>query len=493
MSSRMHAFAVLVTTALVSGNLSPRAAGQTASAPSSAPSWQRVYYDAADENGRLSGGTAQLLVGARQALQTIPASVATLLERATSGTNRIALVVVGDGYTADQLGLYAAHANASLSSLFAQEPFHTYASFFDVYRIDVISNESGVDNDPVPGIFRDTALDMGFWCEGIERLLCVDVSKAYAYANNAPSVDVVLAVANSTMYGGAGYPESELATVAGGNSSAAEVVLHELGHGLGNLADEYDYGDGTVYSGPEPIEPNISKLTAPEMTTAGTKWATWLGVNNAAFDGLVSTYEGAAYCQFGIYRPTAHSKMRVLGRPFNLPSAEALVVRMYQRVRPIDDATPLLPALTGTEIVFVTPVVPVGHTLDVQWYLDSGVIADANAPTLDLTALPLAPGTHALSVVVIDNTELVRDAVARATWLTDSRAWTIQVDTQPGDLNCDGRINFGDINPFVLALTGYTSYNAAYPDCYWRNADCNGDGVIDFADINPFVSLLAGV
>ena len=61
-----------------------------------------------------------------------------------------------------------------------------------------------------------------------------------------------------------------------------------------------------------------------------------------------------------------------------------------------------------------------------------------------------------------------------------------------GDLNCDGMVNFGDINPFVLALTGPAAYQSAFPGCRWLNADCNGDGVVNFADINPFVALLAG-
>ena len=62
----------------------------------------------------------------------------------------------------------------------------------------------------------------------------------------------------------------------------------------------------------------------------------------------------------------------------------------------------------------------------------------------------------------------------------------------PGDLNCDGHVNFGDIDPFVVALSGYEAYHAQYPECNWLNADCNGDGAVDFGDIDPFVALLGG-
>jgi hypothetical protein len=63
---------------------------------------------------------------------------------------------------------------------------------------------------------------------------------------------------------------------------------------------------------------------------------------------------------------------------------------------------------------------------------------------------------------------------------------------QPGDLNCNGVVDFEDINPFVIAITSQASYQAAYPDCNWLNGDCNGDGYVDFDDINGFIVLLSG-
>lgn len=59
-----------------------------------------------------------------------------------------------------------------------------------------------------------------------------------------------------------------------------------------------------------------------------------------------------------------------------------------------------------------------------------------------------------------------------------------------GDLDCDGCINFGDVNPFVLALTDADGYAAQYPGCDRMRADVNDDGLVDFGDINPFVQLL---
>jgi hypothetical protein len=61
-----------------------------------------------------------------------------------------------------------------------------------------------------------------------------------------------------------------------------------------------------------------------------------------------------------------------------------------------------------------------------------------------------------------------------------------------GDLNCDGAVDFGDINPYVLALTDPAAYGTTFPACDVLNADINGDGGVDFGDINPFVALLSG-
>jgi hypothetical protein len=59
-----------------------------------------------------------------------------------------------------------------------------------------------------------------------------------------------------------------------------------------------------------------------------------------------------------------------------------------------------------------------------------------------------------------------------------------------GDLNCDGLADFGDINPFVLALTNPAAYAVQFPNCDIMTGDINEDGFVDFGDINPFVRLL---
>ncbi len=64
--------------------------------------------------------------------------------------------------------------------------------------------------------------------------------------------------------------------------------------------------------------------------------------------------------------------------------------------------------------------------------------------------------------------------------------------TLAGDMNCDGVVNFYDINPFVQALSNPAGWQAAHPGCPLRNGDVNWDGAVNFYDINPFVGLLTG-
>ncbi len=66
----------------------------------------------------------------------------------------------------------------------------------------------------------------------------------------------------------------------------------------------------------------------------------------------------------------------------------------------------------------------------------------------------------------------------------------LAVSYATGDTNCDGFVNFFDIDSFVLAVTNPAAYEAAYPDCDLLLADCNGDGTVDFFDIDAFVALI---
>lgn len=392
--------------------------------------------------------------------------------------NRVDFVIVGDGYTASEQGQFHSDATSIQNNFFRYEPFISYEPYFRFTQIEVVSNQSGVDNDPNPGINRDTALDMQYWCSGTERLLCVNVGKAYNAAAGAPDIDQVIAIANSSKYGGAGYPSSNLGTAPGQNSSAVETAIHEMGHSLGDLADEYTYGGPTTYSGSEPTAVDVSIYDRTQQLAQELKWWRWMDVSLTGFDGPTSTYEGGNYSELGIYRPSNNSMMRSLNRPFNLPSAERLIRQIYREVNPIDDGTPNGAVLERNGTAWVMPMQPIGHDLDVIWYLDDQIVLGLLGQTsVDIASLTLDSGEHELRVEVVDPTPWVRNETIRANFMTESRLYTIAACSLPADLNGDGQLDFFDVSAFL------TGFNAQDPV-----ADFDGNGQFNFFDVSSFLS-----
>lgn len=171
------------------------------------------------------------------------------------------IVLLGDGYTNSEMSKYATDANNFINALFAQEPFREYQRYFNVHRVDVISNESGIDH-PDQGVFRDTALDGAYSCGGgsAERCICVSDSKVQDVFARTPGLspaqrDFVIVIANDPEYGGCA--RNGIAAVYNG-ADAGEVILHELGHTLGLLADEYCYPPPPCGGAFEPPEVNAT-------------------------------------------------------------------------------------------------------------------------------------------------------------------------------------------------------------------------------------------
>ncbi len=431
----------------------------------------KVYYDFV-EDGQLRGGVTFVEEPTTEkAKKPVSWPCVTLVDNGPA-ENRICLVIVGDGYTESDLGVYAEHADNFVSSFFGASPLGEYSSFFNVYCVEVVSSESGVD-EPEKEIFKNTALDMAFDCGGTARLLCINTTKANEAARSAPKVDQVIALANSSRYGGAGY--TNLATAAGGSSSAGELALHEFGHSFGRLDDEYHYGDGARYTGSEPSRPNVSIYDASAQLGGKLKWYRWLDL---AED---DTFEGALYKQYGIYRPTANSRMRNLGRGFGPVNCEQFVINFYKNVSPVDDATPVSAGpLPEATTFYVVPVEPTSHRLDVRWLIDGAEVAGESGTTFAPRAEWLGKGVHEVTVEVVDNTPLVRDEKARADYMTWSRSWEIGVVSKfvvKGNIDRSGGVDYWDL---VLMADSWLMEGSEASGDIWPGH--SGDGVVDERD-----------
>ncbi|MBI2521780.1 MAG: ankyrin repeat domain-containing protein [Bdellovibrio sp.] len=118
--------------------------------------------------------------------------------------------------------------------------FSNYAVFND--KIDVLNVALALTENNEANNFCN------FNCGGIERLLCCDHSIAKNLSKSCMTEDIqTIVVHNSTQYGGAGSFSTNVSTTSI-HQAAPKVAVHELGHSLFHLADEYAYGRGTPYS-----------------------------------------------------------------------------------------------------------------------------------------------------------------------------------------------------------------------------------------------------
>ena len=127
--------------------------------------------------------------------------------------------------------------------------------------------------------------------------------------------------------------------------------------------------------------------------------------------------------------------------------------------------------------------------LDSSWTAPNGARDTKN--TIENVFVPNPPpGVWHVTVL---GTEIVQDGHPETPELDADFALVVYGGrpVRKGDLNCDGRVNFDDINPFVLALSDPQAYYYMEPQCDIQLADVNGDGRVDFDDINPFVALLS--
>ena len=335
--------------------------------------------------------------------------------------NRLDIAIMGDGYTALELEKYVQDAERLIASVFDEEPFRTYGTYFNVHRVDVISGESGADH-PMSELFRDTALGSFYDCAGIARLICVDhasVNDVLLRSLPPERRDIVIVLVNDPEYGGSGGSIA----VTSLHPTAVEILLHEIGHTLGLLADEYEYGPPDCWTSDEPYAANVTI----ETDRVRIKWARWIAPDTdvptfLSADNVPGLYEGADYCWTGKYRATYNSKMRSLARPFEAVNVEQLTKRIYSFVSPIDGAGQRTARGRSPVLRFyVRPQSPTSHALRIRWELDGKALS--SEAQVRINANRLRGRHHELRVTVWDPTSNVRNDPERL--LRDTRSWRI--------------------------------------------------------------------
>ncbi len=344
------------------------------------------------------------------------------LQRTGPVSGRLDLVVMGDGYTAGEQDEFAADAEEKLDAIFGVEPYRSYRGLFNIWLVGVVSPESGVSGDPAADDVKDTALGSAFFCDGLERLLCVDTGAVTRYAALAPDADIVFVVAHSAKYGGAGYSAADLppgtpfhgvATMSSDNDRSYLIGAHELGHSIGGLADEYQYAGYGAY--PYAEEPAAANLTL-HRDPAAAKWHRWAGVPDPT-GSVVGTYEGGGYYETGIHRPTDTSLMRTLASTeFNVVGREAMIAGFYADADALTSPVPTSAPVRGNRPVTVR-LAPLTGLADLRltWSVDGREVPwAAGVRAVTPHALGVRGHGHRITATVTDRTAALRDPAARA-------------------------------------------------------------------------------
>ncbi|MBM3990835.1 MAG: peptidase M64 [Planctomycetes bacterium] len=266
---------------------------------------------------------------------------------------RLDLLVLAEGYTRAEELKFEADAKRLSKALLATPPFSTRSNELNVRGLFVASPHSGI-RDPRRELWNETAFGASFNAFDSDRYVLTYRDRELRELAAAAPYDFLVILFNGRKYGGGGI-YNLWATCASDTSVAEYVFVHELGHSLGGLADEY-YSSPVSYEeftppGSEPWEPNVTALREPwnlkwrELVERGTPLPTpWDkgpydeedrafgarraelakgrddGANEALFAeiklasgarlarerfaGKVGAFEGAAYEARGLYRPS---------------------------------------------------------------------------------------------------------------------------------------------------------------------------------------------
>jgi len=350
---------------------------------------------------------------------------------------RINVVLVPDGYTYAQKTLLEAHAANLVSYFRAKTPFAEHDPFINYTLVYAYSTQDGTDQCDCD-IVRDTAMrtrfpNAGYAC-GNSGNRCLyyglgnggpdcdpitSPTNIVAAELRAPAKDVTLIMVNTTRYGGCG---GSRAVYSAGNSAATEIAVHELGHSLAGLADEYvSYAAcGSAAGG---VNTSFNNLDGD--------WPEWIA-------DLGAPVQGAQYYSDCIYRPTSNCDMRALGQAFCPVCSQQFALTFFGHWRvnptaPIASSAPSGPvaAVVDTNVDFsIATRFAVGPVVKntVTWQLEGPGFPVPSTVATDVPALTRSfvdPGTYTLTCEVVADTNFVKPEKTGAN--RDVASWSVSV------------------------------------------------------------------
>jgi hypothetical protein len=193
-------------------------------------------------------------------------------------------------------------------------PFTENKNKINIRAIEGYSKKSGV-TDPNARVYKKTLLNSSYNTIDVDRyLMCLNVWKMNEIADDAP-YDAILIIANSKKYGGGGI-YNFYATVNSDGTFSDYVTVHELGHSVVGLGDEYFTSEVTVRDyypeGVEPVEVNLTTLVDFDK-----KWKHLLPADfpiptpdTDEYTNVLGVFEGGGYVAEGVFRPWRDCTMK---------------------------------------------------------------------------------------------------------------------------------------------------------------------------------------
>ena len=261
-------------------------------------------------------------------------TMAKLIDNGPLGA-KVTMVVVGDGFTAWDQDAYNRHVDTLLTNgLFTHDFYAANRSAFNLVRLNVLSNHSGVStktyhsDGSVTSTVEDTyfgAIFNGDWAHCWVEDGPNTAQRLNDLLNQwVPDRRLVFLLLNNPGFGGCGGG-GRLTLPLGVSWST---VAHECGHALGNLADEY-HQQNNAYSGGEPGQVNVTANTNRATLKWGWAVAASTPIPTGADDYTppkpagwddnqgVGVFEGgSANSATGIYRPVINCRMKTNDPPF---------------------------------------------------------------------------------------------------------------------------------------------------------------------------------
>ncbi len=316
---------------------------------------RRTYERIVDKHA----GTEAAVIAARRSTPSAFVGWADIVRHGPS-SNRLDVVLMGDGYTLKHMKAFDKLAD-DIPPVFERDTtFREYYEYMNFLRASLVSADAGVDGF---GREYDTALG--------GRTLATDaghvgidpdsVLRVFAELPEHDEQAIIFVKTGVLGTGGAG-----MATIGGRNT---RTTIHEFGHSFAGLGDEYSTRTHTRGSASARINVSVSE----ELDEV--PWAHWL---RAKVPG-VGTYEGASGQVRDAFRPTASGCIMNDGEFFCPVCREALVLRIYSYVDPIDACSPppipvnspiALQPEPGQKIEFeVHAMQPASHVLEARWWI----------------------------------------------------------------------------------------------------------------------------